>query len=193
MTSPARNQNGSQDGEIIQSEELSTNDCNQGNKANATEQNRSSSPSRKRSASNPLSPTAGARMSPLERLHQSASRSLSPPRSFPKSVPSRPHVHNTAASLVEELSNSASLSLDSSDCFGSASVRTLFQQSAMATRAYSCPSLFPNNSSDDISEDDPEFGDRMQELHLLHSAIINHDEQLNQEVDALFDFEVRDQ
>jgi hypothetical protein len=57
-----------------------------------------------------------------------------------------------------------------------------------ANRTYSCPSFFANTNVFDLGDGSRRSISNPEELHLLHSAIIDYDEQLNQEVDELFNF-----
>jgi len=62
----------------------------------------------------------------------------------------------------------------------------------LANRTYSFPNFFANTNDFDFDFDLGDGSRRIisnpEQIHLLHSAIIDYDEQLNQEVDELFDF-----
>jgi hypothetical protein len=105
--------------------------------------------------------------------------------------------HHSSSTGAHSISTSASISLSTSSahCIGGGrAARGTFscqhqypQPMTPAARTYSCPNLFANTNEFDLGD-----GSRRriqpEQLHLLHSVIINYDKKLNQEVDELFDF-----
>jgi len=58
----------------------------------------------------------------------------------------------------------------------------------LANRTYSFPNFFANTNDFDLGDGSRRIISNPEQIHLLHSAIIDYDKQLNQEVDELFDF-----